>query len=76
MASKGARSQQLLNSNPLLKKGEERYETDTNKVKRGDGKTKWNDLPYLPGSLLTEAAAVELNDKVADVETANGSLIS
>ena len=32
--------------NPILQLGEVGYETDTNKLKVGDGVTKWNDLPY------------------------------
>lgn len=33
-------------NNILLKAGEPGFETDTNKLKIGDGKTPWNDLPY------------------------------
>ena len=33
--------------NPLLQKGELGVETDTSKVKIGDGVTFWNDLPYM-----------------------------
>ncbi|MBO5704937.1 MAG: hypothetical protein J6R99_02875 [Alphaproteobacteria bacterium] len=32
--------------NPILQLGEVGYETDTNKLKVGDGVTKWNSLPY------------------------------
>lgn len=32
--------------NPILAAGEPGFETDTNKVKYGDGVTAWNDLPY------------------------------
>ncbi|SFS30851.1 hyaluronate lyase N-terminal domain-containing protein [Lutibacter maritimus] len=32
--------------NPTLAEGEEGYETDTGKEKRGDGVTAWNDLQY------------------------------
>lgn len=34
-------------ANPILAQGEEAYELDTNKQKRGDGVTAWNDLEYL-----------------------------
>ena len=34
-------------NNPLLLVGEIGYESDTNKIKIGDGSTNWNDLPYL-----------------------------
>lgn len=33
--------------NILLDAGEPGYEMDTNKFKVGDGKTPWNDLPYV-----------------------------
>lgn len=32
--------------NPVLAAGEPAYETDTGKVKVGDGTTAWNDLTY------------------------------
>lgn len=32
--------------NPILKAGQEGYETDTRKRKVGDGETAWNDLQY------------------------------
>lgn len=32
--------------NPVLAEGEIGYETDTKKIKIGDGTTAWNDLPY------------------------------
>lgn len=39
--------------NPVLLKGEPGLETDTNKVKFGDGVTAWRDLPYLNPDLQT-----------------------
>lgn len=37
-------------TNPLLASGEPGVETDTQKLKVGDGKRKWNLLPYVsPG---------------------------
>lgn len=37
-------------SNPLLASGEPGVETDTQKLKVGDGKRRWNLLPYVsPG---------------------------
>ncbi len=35
--------------NPVLLAGEVGVETDTNKVKVGNGTTAWNSLPYLAG---------------------------
>lgn len=34
--------------NPVLANGEPGYETNTKKLKIGDGKTPWLDLPYVP----------------------------
>lgn len=34
-------------ANPLLLAGEFAYETDTGKVKVGDGSNRWNSLPYI-----------------------------
>lgn len=35
--------------NPILKAGEPGFEQDTNKLKLGDGLTRWNELPYIEG---------------------------
>lgn len=48
--------------NPVLALGEQGYETDTGKLKFGDGTTSWNNLPYFRGA-LTE----ELEQKLSDV---------
>ncbi len=37
--------------NPLLAEAEMGYETDTRRMKVGDGTTLWNDLPYFSGLL-------------------------
>lgn len=39
--------------NPVLAAGEPCLETDTNKVKYGDGATAWNDLPYFSPSMTS-----------------------
>ncbi len=36
-------------ANPVLALGEPGFETDTNKLKAGDGTTAWNSLPYFSG---------------------------
>ena len=41
-------------ANPILIKGEAAYETDTKKLKFGDGTTAYNDLPYFMGDIDTE----------------------
>lgn len=42
-----------LSSNPLLYDGELAIEQDTNKLKCGDGITKYKDLPYIGGNMPT-----------------------
>jgi hypothetical protein len=37
-------------ANPVLASGEQGLETDTNKMKIGDGSTAYNSLPYFPSS--------------------------
>lgn len=49
--------------NPVLLGAELGYETDTRKLKFGDGTSAWNSLPYFGGSSITV-----LNDLV-DVDT-------
>lgn len=46
--------------NLLLKDGEPGFELDTHKLKIGDGKTLWNDLPYIGG----EGGTIDLPDNV------------
>lgn len=43
-------------ANPTLAEGEPGFETDTRKLKIGDGTTPWNSLPYQPVAI--DAAAV------------------
>lgn len=43
-------AQEWLNANPILFPGEIGIESDTNRVKHGDGVTHWNDLPYWSGN--------------------------
>jgi len=50
--------------NPVLHQGEPGYETDTGKLKFGDGETFWRELPYFTGLELDpdedDATAMEL----------------
>ncbi len=48
--------------NPVLALGEPGFVYDTNKLKIGDGKTPWNQLPYLDG-----AASIESKNTFADL---------
>lgn len=40
------KAEALTTRNPTLLDGEIIFESDTGRYKRGDGSTKWNDLPY------------------------------
>lgn len=52
--------------NPILSDGEPGYESDTKKVKIGDGETRWLELDYyLPTSGDVELSIIpELNDHI------------
>ncbi len=49
-------------ANPILAKGEQGYETDTRKLKFGDGATVWSSLPYQEGSVGTDSNAIHDNE--------------
>lgn len=56
--------------NIVLSKGEPGYETDTRKIKVGDGTTPYNDLPYLSGSYtLPIASATTLGGVQPETKT-------
>lgn len=44
------------NANPTLSSGEPAYETDTGKLKYGDGTTAWGSLPYASSGVSTGKA--------------------
>lgn len=48
---------QWTSSNPTLASGEWGYETDTGKVKIGDGSTAWNSEPYIGAGTVTSITA-------------------
>lgn len=53
-------------ANPVLSAGEPGLETDTRKIKHGDGVTPWFDLPYASGTLsISDVTGLQgaLNDK-------------
>jgi len=63
------------NNNPTLLIGEIGYETDTNKIKIGDGSTAWDSLSYLSGvSGVDTSGTPEANDyaRFTDVDTIEG----
>jgi hypothetical protein len=45
-------------ANPILAAGEPGLETDTGKIKYGDGATAWDDLPHAGGDTLTDDGSV------------------
>jgi hypothetical protein len=47
---------QWTSANPVLGEGEPAYETDTGKIKYGDGTTAWTTLAYRGGSTLADTA--------------------
>ena len=47
-----------LDANPILAAGEPGLETDTGKIKYGDGETAWADLPHAGGDTLTDDGSV------------------
>ena len=51
--------------NPILSAGEPGLETDTNKIKYGDGSSRWNSLPYPTVTFPTSIAAASLASNVA-----------
>ncbi|GAB2907161.1 hypothetical protein GCM10027047_01820 [Rhodococcus aerolatus] len=56
---------QAATSNPVLAAGEIGRETDTGRIKFGDGATAWKSLPYAPGTRFDqgEALAAKLDGK-------------
>lgn len=45
-------------SNPTLKAGQPFYETDSHKLKIGDGSTAWNSLPYIGSSKVYNSVVI------------------
>jgi len=44
-------------NNPTLAEGEPGFETDTGRLKIGDGSTAWNSLPYITRAVVAKTAA-------------------
>lgn len=64
-------AQNWLTANPVLLKGEAGYETDTNKLKFGDGTTHYNDLPYFGGTAVA-VYETEINAGTDHIEAITG----
>lgn len=60
-----AKSLEWTEVNPVLLLGEPGFETDTNKLKIGDGETPWNDLYYLDCdfSVSVDGKTISFNDE-------------
>ena len=63
-------------ANPTLAQGELGIETDTSKIKVGDGSTAWSSKTYLVdvGSYLTETSTSTLSNKTLAATTLSGQL--
>jgi len=54
-------------ANPVLRTGEPGFETDSGKLKIGDGTSTWSQLPYLTGEGGGEVVLEDIDDRVADL---------
>ena len=66
-------------ANPTLLSGEFGVETDTNKVKIGDGSTAWNALSYIPGfsvSAYPLATADIADSAITSAKIADGTIVN
>ena len=61
-------------NNPILTLGEYAVEDDTHRVKRGDGETEWNDLPYEEFGLVYLITYENLSGEVSDNEALQEAL--
>ncbi|MBQ3396798.1 MAG: hypothetical protein IJG34_10215 [Synergistaceae bacterium] len=59
--------------NPVLLKGELGIESDTQRIKIGNGKTAWSDLSYIDSEML--AAVSDLTERVESLESLAGSIM-
>lgn len=57
-------------NNPTLKAGEVGFETDTGRIKLGDGATAWTSLNYLEQNLSLANLGTRAIDNLSDVDTA------
>ena len=66
---------QWTSANPILSSGEQGFETDTNKLKIGDGSTEWNSLGYFsPGGVSTQVLGLAFGDETSDIEVGTSKL--
>lgn len=60
-------------ANPLLKEGEPGFESDTNKMKVGDGLNRWNDLEYQSSDKADVASLPVISDVAYNESTWNAN---
>lgn len=53
--------------NPILSLGEMGIETDTRKIKFGDGTTPWNSLSYISAGTAGEVVAEDIDDRISEL---------
>ena len=51
---------------PVLLQGEFGYETDTNRLKIGNGVNSWNNLPYIDDSNIDQVIIDNINNHIND----------
>src|ERR1700691_5409998 len=68
---------QWTSANPVLAQGELGLETDTDKVKIGDGSTAWTSLSYFAGTVAssTTTPQITLSTPITGVLKGNGTAI-
>ena len=67
-------AQNWTNNNPILKVGEPGLETDTRKLKFGDGNTTWNSLPYSGVDVNDNLLLENIDDRVANLIKAGSNI--
>ena len=67
-------AQNWTNNNPVLKIGEPGLETDTRKLKFGDGTTAWNNLPYSGVDVNDNLLLENIDDRVANLIKAGSNI--
>ena len=61
-------------TNPVLSLGEMGIETDTRKIKFGDGTTGWNSLQYISAGTAGEVVAEDIDDRIAELLVAGSGI--
>ena len=69
-------SAKWIQNDPVLMLGEPGYETDTGKLKIGDGQTPWSSLAYYNGLDLTVVNQLQLNSNELQLKDSQGNILS